>query len=69
MGATLTNENLTWATKQDLKEMDEIIDQWAIICVMGETSDGIDGVIEDLTDLPHFAGMTSDDDFFDIARL
>ena len=69
MGATFTNENLSWATKRDLKEMDEIIDQWGIICVMGENSDSIDGVLEDLTDLHNFTGMTSEDDYFDIARL
>ena len=69
MGATFTNENLTWATKQDLKEMDEITDQWAIICVMGKTSNGIDYVLEDLTDLSSFQGLTSEDDYFDNARI
>ena len=36
---------------------------------MGQESGPIDAVIEDLTDLPKFHGMTAADDLFDNASL
>ena len=69
MGAKLSSDNLEWATNKELKHMDERITQWAIICVMGQDSNAIDSVLEDVTDLPAFQGMTSEDDLFDIAYL
>ena len=69
MGAKLSNDNLEWATNKEMKQMDEKLTQWAIICVIGQDTDPVDGVIEDLTDLHSFQGMTAEDDLFDIAYL
>ena len=69
MGAKLSIDNLEWATNKELKHMDERITQKAIICVLGHESNAIDAVIEDVTDLASFSGMTAEDDFFDVASL
>ena len=69
MGAKLSNDKLEWATNKEMKHMDEKLTQWVIICVIGPDSGPVDGVIEDVTDLHSFQGMTADDDLFDIAYL
>ena len=71
MGATLANPNLEWCEKKDLKMMDDRVDQWIAICVMSRSEDesSIDAIIEDVTDLQSFEGLTDDDDLFDEASL
>ena len=70
MGTDFSGSDLEWANPKDMKMMDTE-EQWIRLCIMSpeEESNSIDAMIEDFTDTEAYSGLTSEDDFFDVAQI